>query len=500
MRNLWEELYSSGNDDAFMKCPYGIVTNIIKQYVQENNHKNVRDMNILELGCGSGANLYYAASIGMNVYGIDISPTAIEHAKKEFNSKNFIGGGKFRVSTFAPLEYDKDFFDIVIDRGGLVCADRNLLTNAIDEICRVIKKDGMVLFTPNSELRINVINIYNDALTFINQNLNTAGLYGKANSRIKNVYDFIKGLFLFCCLIYNLTFCNYLLILTVPFGIFGFINMYSFVEMNFFDKGKYKIEKATFQKLVNNANDKISNLKQEINKINDNLDFLREQKLSSISRIPELFSKDIESLLLNDEVKLAEQISEALLSSDMVKFTYLLEENTNLNTEDVINSLSNELNSKEDELSKYINDKLSERKNNQSKAMLMKKVKPIKAIFLVIALFISISSIIILINNFYEMNLYAFIVSMVVGAISMLIYNVDTGKHASLSDTFNDNLLVTVFNSTIVYDLIYSKLNNGLSITYGFLQIPLTFILIFMGFVLLISSIKYIYLLKKLRS
>lgn len=343
-------------------------------------------------------------------------------------------------------------------------------------------------------------NIYNDALTFINQNLNTAGLYGKANSRIRDVYDFIKGLFLFCCLIYNLTFCNYLLILTVPFGIFGFINMYSFVEMNFFDKGKYKIEKATFEKLVNNANDKISNLKQEINKINDNLDFLREQKLSSISRIPELFSKDIESLLLNDEVKLAEQISEALLSSDMVKFTYLLEENTNLNPEDVINSLSNELNSKEDELSKYINDKLSERKNNQSKAMLMKKVKPIKAIFLVIALFISISSIIILINNFYEMNLYAFVVSMVVGAISMFIYNVDTGKHASLSDTFNDNLLVTVFNSTIVYDLIYSKLNNGLSITYGFLQIPLTFILIFMGFVLLVSSIKYIYLLKKLRS
>lgn len=162
MRNLWEELYSSSNDDAFMKCPYGIVTNVIKQYVQENSHKNIKDMNILELGCGSGANLYYAASIGMNVYGIDISPTAIEYAKKEFDSKNFIGGGNFKVSSFAPLEYDNDFFDIVIDRGGLVCADKNLLTNAIDEICRVIKKDGMVLFTPNSEMRINVINIYND--------------------------------------------------------------------------------------------------------------------------------------------------------------------------------------------------------------------------------------------------------------------------------------------------------------------------------------------------
>lgn len=161
MKNLWEELYISG-DDAFMKCPYGIVTNIVKQYVQDNNHKNTKDMNILELGCGSGVNLYYAASIGMNVYGIDISPTAIEHAQKEFDSKKFIGGGKFKVSTFAPLEYNNDFFDIVIDKGGLVCADKHLLTNAINEICRVIKKGGVVLFTPNSELRINAINIYND--------------------------------------------------------------------------------------------------------------------------------------------------------------------------------------------------------------------------------------------------------------------------------------------------------------------------------------------------
>ena len=41
MKNLWEELYISG-DDAFMKCPYGIVTNIVKQYVQDNNHKNTK--------------------------------------------------------------------------------------------------------------------------------------------------------------------------------------------------------------------------------------------------------------------------------------------------------------------------------------------------------------------------------------------------------------------------------------------------------------------------
>lgn len=342
-------------------------------------------------------------------------------------------------------------------------------------------------------------NICNDSLTFVNQNITALLSYGKNGLKIKNGYDFLNGLFLFCMFLFNLVSPNYLLILTIPFGIFGVITMYSFIEMNFFDNGKYKLEKESYQKINKDASKRVINLKKEIKDAEENLLFLREQKNSSVTKIPELFLPDINELIINDEKKIADKISSAFVGGDFVKFSFLLENNTNLNTNEITNHIKNELN-KEDELSKYVNNKISEKKNNQSEALLMKKIGKHNLIALLITLFISISSMVILINNFYEMNFTSFIFSVIVGFISMFIYNVNTGKHSNFTDTFNDNLLSTVFNSTMVYDLIYYKVTNGLSITYGFLQVPITFTLILMGFVMLISLIKYEYLLKKLRS
>lgn len=343
-------------------------------------------------------------------------------------------------------------------------------------------------------------NVYDDSLAFVNQNLQVALKYGKTGTKIKNGYDFIKGLFLFCLLLYNLTNPNYLLILTIPFGIFGIITMYSFFEMNFFGKGKYKLEKDTYQKVINDANEKISSLRQEIKKSDETIKFLKEQKTSSISKIPELFLSDITDLTSNDEKKIADQITDALTVGDIVKFSYLLEDNTDLNVDEVTNLIKKETDSKDDELAKYVSGKTNERKNNQSEATFMKKIKPINIITLVITLLISIFSIIVLINNFYELNLTAFVVSIIIGGLSIIIYNIDTGKHASINDTFSDNLLSTVFNATLVYDLVYYKITNGLPIMYGFVQMPIIFILVFIGFVMLISLLKYRYLLKKLRS
>lgn len=342
-------------------------------------------------------------------------------------------------------------------------------------------------------------NVYDDSLAFVNQNITALLSYDKNGLKIKNGYDFIDGLFLFCMLLYNLTSPNYLLVLTIPFGIFGAITMYSFLEMNFFDKGKYKLEKETYQKIMNDANQKVIELKKEIKGIEESLIFLKEQKNSSAKKIPELFLSDIDDLIANDEKKVADKISSAFLLGDVVRFSFLLENNTNLNTNEITDRISKELN-KEDDLSKYVSNKISEKKSKQNEALLMKKVGKMNVLSLIVTLFISVFSIIILIRNFYEMNLIAFVISIIVGFISMFIYNINTGKHFNFTDTFNDNLLSTIFNSTLVYDLIYYKVTKGLSITYGFLQIPITLTLTLMGFVMLTSLMKYKYLLKKLRS
>lgn len=343
-------------------------------------------------------------------------------------------------------------------------------------------------------------NMYNDALTYINKNLNIALTYDKNGIKIKDGYDLINGIFLLFAFLYNIINPNYLLILTIPFGIFGIITIYSFIEMNFFKKGKYKLEKNIYQNMINESNEKVLTLKREIKTIEESIAFLEEQKLSSISKIPELFLSDIEEIACNDEKRIARQISDIFNSGDVVKFSFLLEDNTNLNVDEITEFISSKIKPKDDELSKYIDNKIIEKKNNQSEAILMKKVSKTDILSIVITLFISIFSLIILIKNFYEMNLTAFIFSIVVGIFSMLFYNINTGKHSSFNETFYDNLLSTIFNATLVYDLIYYNITNGLSITYGFLQIPITLILIFIGFVMLISLLKYKYLLKKLRS
>lgn len=342
-------------------------------------------------------------------------------------------------------------------------------------------------------------NLYIDYSTFINQNLNTISIYAKDGKKIKNIYDFIKGLFLVCSLVFNLTNINYLLILTIPFGIFGFINMYSFIEMNFFRKGKYKLEKDLVKQMVNNASLKVSHIKQEISKLEENLEFLNKQKTSSINKLPELFKSDIKKLIENDEKKVAAEISEALSSNDTLTFTLLLKNNTNLDAEDIINKITIEFKSENDELLKYINNKVLEKKNNQSSALLMKKVKPFNYFVMILMLFISISSSIIISNNFYELDYTSFIISIIVGFITMLIYNIDTGKHSTISDTFSDNLLNTIFNATLAYNLIYSKINGTSSLLYGFFQIPIILLLVLIGFVKFISILKYVNLFKKLR-
>lgn len=339
--------------------------------------------------------------------------------------------------------------------------------------------------------------MYINSIAIINQRITDLSRNYKNGNNVKNIYDFLRGMFYVLCLLYNLTAFNYLLLLTIPFGIFGIITMISFIEMNFFSKGKYKIEKNTYEKMIDDDSNKIKKVKQEIKKLEDQINFLKNQKKDSINKIPQIFTNDIKKLILNDEEKKGAQIFDLLISNNITEFTLMLDKNTNLKACDVVDKFQNIIDN--EEISKYINDKKDEKKNNQKEAMLMKKIRPINVVSLIIMIVVSVFSIIILINNFYEMHLQAFIIAVLVGFLSMSFYNINTGKKGSVSDTFYDNLLSTTFNATLVYDIIYYKITNSLSITYGFIQIPITLILVLIGFVYLISFLKYNNYLKKLR-
>lgn len=338
--------------------------------------------------------------------------------------------------------------------------------------------------------------MYNDEIAYINQNITTVKSYDLNGKRIVNFYDFIKGVFLLFCLIFNLIFTNYLLILTIPFGIVGIITIYMFIKSNFLGGKMLKSEKKYVTEIVEQSELKIADIKNEIKKTEDNIIFLDSLKRETILKIPETFLENLKELLNDNEFDISKKIYDELLNNNISSFTYLLSENTLLQPEDIIEKLRADNDNK---LVKFIENKNKQKNKNKNNFILMKPVAPFNYFMIFILIIISFFSVVIIIKNFYEINLISFLAAIITGIISVLTYNIYSGKHTSLVDVFNNNLLSTIFNTTLVYNLIYESIFKKLSFTYGFIQMPIIFILIFIGFIALISLLKYKNLIKKLR-
>lgn len=196
MNNSWETFYQELGDKAMMKYPFAIVMKLISYYINHNPNIKTSDINVLELGCGSGVNLKYAAELGCNVYGIDISKTAIEYVKNLFQINNL--SGTFQTASVDNLTFENDFFHIIIDHGALVCVNEDTYIKAIDELYRVIKPAGLALLTPYSEISSKFVKLYKDNHDTNNFNykdrdiyINNIGLYRVIDildNRFKVVY------------------------------------------------------------------------------------------------------------------------------------------------------------------------------------------------------------------------------------------------------------------------------------------------------------------------
>ncbi|EPY2277516.1 class I SAM-dependent methyltransferase [Clostridium sporogenes] len=144
-KKVWEKIYNEGNQ--LNRYPYdSVVTFIYKNYPRDVEKKNIK---ILEVGCGAGNNLWFAAREGFNVTGVDISKSAIDYAKRRFNDENLLGN--FIVGNFNKLPFNSETFDLVIDRAALTYLNLYECKTAIDEINRVLKFGGKLFFNPFSE-------------------------------------------------------------------------------------------------------------------------------------------------------------------------------------------------------------------------------------------------------------------------------------------------------------------------------------------------------------
>lgn len=143
---VWEqELYSKGLQVT--RYPYdSVVTFVFRNAPRNKAREQVR---ILEVGCGAANNLWFAAREGFSVFGVDGSESAIRIARERFERDGL--RGDLRVGDFTHLPFEDEFFDLVIDRGALVCCGRSAGARAVREIRRVTRTRGRFFFNPYSD-------------------------------------------------------------------------------------------------------------------------------------------------------------------------------------------------------------------------------------------------------------------------------------------------------------------------------------------------------------
>jgi 2-polyprenyl-3-methyl-5-hydroxy-6-metoxy-1,4-benzoquinol methylase len=110
----------------------------------EERHKDPKDVNILDVGCGNGIISLNLGELGYNVHGIELSEDALEIAKSQNKFSNVI----FEKANAETLKLEGKKYDVVICSE--VLEHLHQPENLLQELRFLIKENGILIVTvPN---------------------------------------------------------------------------------------------------------------------------------------------------------------------------------------------------------------------------------------------------------------------------------------------------------------------------------------------------------------
>lgn len=133
---VWDEVFKRREWGKYP--PEEVVRFVARNFYKAPDRRAVR---LLEVGCGTGANLWFAAREGFSVYGIDGSAAALEAAKARFAAESL--AGEFVRGDAAALPYPDAFFDGALDVACLYSNAQDDARRIVAEVRRVLKPGGL---------------------------------------------------------------------------------------------------------------------------------------------------------------------------------------------------------------------------------------------------------------------------------------------------------------------------------------------------------------------
>ncbi|MFY9985990.1 MAG: class I SAM-dependent methyltransferase [Chthoniobacterales bacterium] len=139
---IWREKYAHG---LAVRAPYDCIVSFVYRNLPAKERSKIR---ILEVGCGTGNNVWYLAREGFRLSGIDASPEAISYAQHRLDEDKV--AADLRVADFTQLPYADNTFDLVFDRCALTNCGLSFARKAVCEVSRVLVPGGKFFINPYS--------------------------------------------------------------------------------------------------------------------------------------------------------------------------------------------------------------------------------------------------------------------------------------------------------------------------------------------------------------
>lgn len=139
----WNSLW----EDIFQSKPWGkypsedLIRFIARNFYNVEKRSNIK---ILEVGSGTGSNIWYLANEGFLVYGIEGSKTGVQITKERLIQDKNIDENKTKVfvGDMGNLPFEKEYFDAVIDIEAICTNKWEDSLEILSEIERVLKPQG----------------------------------------------------------------------------------------------------------------------------------------------------------------------------------------------------------------------------------------------------------------------------------------------------------------------------------------------------------------------
>lgn len=141
MANYWENYYSSKDLDSI---PWNRTQ--ADWFKHSIDSVKIIGKTALDLGCGTGKKSIYLAKNGFEkAVGVDISPSAIEIAKRNAEEEN-ISNISFEVCDITDLSFlGNEKFDFVLDWAALHCISEDKMPQYVSEVAKHTQQQGILM-------------------------------------------------------------------------------------------------------------------------------------------------------------------------------------------------------------------------------------------------------------------------------------------------------------------------------------------------------------------